>query len=84
MALSAALAKAGHQPTSVATTAVVNLDLVGAGSQITRIDLQTHGVVPGLPEAEFKSFAEDAKANCIISKALASVPMTLSVRFAGS
>jgi osmotically inducible protein OsmC len=84
MALSAALAKAGHQPTSVATTAVVNLDLVGAGSQITRIDLQTHGVVPGLPEAEFKSFAEDAKANCIISKALASVPMTLSVSFAGS
>ncbi|MEZ4413949.1 MAG: OsmC family peroxiredoxin, partial [Gemmatimonadales bacterium] len=46
MALSAGLAKAGHKPQSVATTATVNLDLVGAGSQITRIDLATHGVVP--------------------------------------
>ncbi len=84
MALSASLAKAGHNPKSVATTATVNLELVGAGSQITRIDLVTHGIVPGLSEAEFKKFAEDAKANCIVSKALASVPMTLSVTFAGS
>jgi osmotically inducible protein OsmC len=84
MALSASLAKAGHKPTSVATTATVNLELVGAGSQITRIDLATHGIVPGLSEAEFTKFAEDAKANCIVSKALASVPMTLSVTFAGS
>ncbi|MDH4349212.1 MAG: OsmC family protein [Gemmatimonadota bacterium] len=84
MALSASLAKAGHKPTSVATTATVNLELVGAGSQITRIDLATHGIVPGLSEAEFTTFAEDAKANCIVSKALASVPMTLSVTFAGA
>jgi len=83
MALSASLAKAGHKPTSVATTATVNLELVGAGSQITRIDLATHGIVPDLSEAEFTKFAEDAKANCIVSKALASVPMTLSVTFAG-
>ena len=83
MALSAGLAKAGHKPTSVSTTATVNLDLVGAGSQITRIDLATHGIVPGLSEAEFKKFAEDTKVNCIVSKALASVPMTLAVTFAG-
>jgi osmotically inducible protein OsmC len=83
MALSAGLAKAGHKPTSVSTTATVNLDLVGAGSQITRIDLATHGVVPKLSEAEFRQFAEDTKVNCIVSKALASVPMTLAVTFAG-
>jgi len=83
MALSASLAKAGHTPKSVATTATVNLELVGAGSQITRIDLATHGVVPGLSEAEFKRLAEDTKVNCIVSKALASVPMTLAVTFAG-
>lgn len=84
MALSAGLAKAGHNPTSVATTATVNLEKVGEGFGITRIDLATHGIVPGLSEAEFKKFADDAKANCIVSKALASVPMTLSVTFAGS
>jgi osmotically inducible protein OsmC len=83
MALSAALAKAGHSPKSVATTAVVNLELVGAGSQITRIDLVTHGEVPGLAEAEFQRFAEDTKSNCIVSKALAAVPMTLTVTFIG-
>lgn len=84
MALSAALAKAGHSPRSVATTAVVHLELVGAGSQITRIDLQTHGDIPGLAAAEFTRFAEDAKANCIVSKALAAVPMTVTATFAGA
>jgi len=83
MALSASLAKAGHAPRSVATTATVNLEKVGEGSQITRIDLQTHGEVPGLAEAEFKRLAEETKVNCIVSKALASVPMTLTVTFAG-
>jgi len=84
MALSAALAKAGHHPKSVATTAVVNLELVGAGSQITRIDLATHGEVPGLAEAEFTRFAEETKTTCIVSRALASVPMTLTTTFRGS
>jgi len=84
MALSAALAKAGHKPKSVATTAVVNLELVGAGSQITRIDLATHGEVPGLAEAEFTRFAEETKTTCIVSRALASVPMTLTTTFRGA
>lgn len=84
MALSAALAKAGHKPRSVETTATVHLDKVGEGFGITRIDLNTRGEVPGLSEAEFTRFAEDAKANCIVSKALAAVPMGLKVAFSGS
>jgi osmotically inducible protein OsmC len=83
MALSAALAKAGHPPKSVETTAVVHLNKVGEGFGITGIDLATRGDVPGASEAEFRRLAEDTKVNCIISKALAAVPMTLRVSFTG-
>ena len=77
MALSAALAGAGHIPTSVTTTATVHLGKVDSGFAITGIDLVTRGVVPGLAEAEFKKVAEATKTGCIISKALAAVPMTI-------
>lgn len=78
MALSHALAGAGHVPTSVETTATVHLDKVGDGMSITGIDLVTAGRVAGLSAAEFQRFAEDAKANCIVSRALSAVPMTVA------
>ncbi|MEP7344309.1 MAG: OsmC family protein [Gemmatimonadaceae bacterium] len=77
MALSAMLAKAGHTPKSVETTAVVHLDKVGEAFGITGIDLVTRGDVPGLSAEEFAKSAEDAKANCIVSRALSAVPMKL-------
>lgn len=77
MALSAQLARGGHIPRRVDTEAVVHLDKVGEGSVITRIDLITRGDVPGVAEAEFKRLAEETKVGCIISKALAAVPMTV-------
>lgn len=81
MALAHALSTAGHKVTRIATTATVNLDKdappSGKGFAITRIDLKTRGTVAGLSAAEFLKFAEDTKANCIISKALSAVPMTL-------
>jgi osmotically inducible protein OsmC len=83
MALSAQLAKNGHAPRRVDTEAVVHLDKVGQGSQITRIDLSTRGDVPGVSEAEFQRLAEETKVNCIVSKALASVPMTVRASLAG-
>lgn len=73
MALSAGLFKAGKTATSIDTKAVVILE----GTTITRIDLTTRGVVPGITAAEFEAQAEDAKKNCIISQALKAVPMTL-------
>ncbi len=82
MALSAALARAGHVPTSVDTTASVHLDKVNDGFSVTGIDLVTRGVVPGLSAEEFTRFAEDAKKGCIISRALAAVPMTVSASLA--
>ena len=77
MALSAGLTTAGHPPTSLDTTAVVTLGKIGEQTAVTRIDLTLKGVVPGLAEAEFKRLAEDAKKNCIISRAISAVPMTL-------
>lgn len=78
MALALGLTKAGHPPASIETSAAVHLNKVGEGFGITRIDLVTRGDVPGLAEAEFQRLATDAKLNCIISKALAAVPITLS------
>jgi osmotically inducible protein OsmC len=83
MALSAGLAKGGHTPKSVETTATVHLEKVGDGFSITGIDLATRGDVPGLAEAEFQRFAEDARVNCIVSRALASVPVKLTTSFVG-
>jgi len=73
MALSGALSKAGKPPKSIDTKAIVILE----GLTITKIELTTRAVVPGLTAAEFQTLADDAKANCIVSKALAAVPITL-------
>jgi lipoyl-dependent peroxiredoxin len=82
MALSHMLAGAGHVPTSVETTATVHLDKVGEAMTITGIDLVTVGSVPGLSEADFVKWAENSKANCIVSRALSAVPMTLDAKLA--
>ena len=82
MALSLGLTTAGHPPTSLDTNAVVTLAKVGESFAITRIDLTLKGVVPGLSASEFQRLAEDAKKNCIISRAIASVPMTLEATLA--
>jgi osmotically inducible protein OsmC len=74
MFLAALLSKAGTPPTSIETTARVSLDMSGPAPRIGRIDLRTQGVVPGVDEATFQSTAEEAKANCPVSAALASVP----------
>jgi osmotically inducible protein OsmC len=80
MALTLGLSQAGHQPKSVSTTATVHLDKVGGGFGITGITLDTRGDVPGITEADFKRLAEAAKTGCIISRALASVPMTVNAK----
>jgi osmotically inducible protein OsmC len=77
MALSNMLAKAGHTPTSVRTTAKVYVEKVEGGMAITRIELSTRGAVPGLDNAGFVTHAQNAKTGCPVSKALASVPISL-------
>ena len=73
MALSNALAQAGHTPDSVKTDAVVTLRPVDGTTTITTIALTTVGVVPGIDEAEFLKLAEETKTGCIVSRALAGV-----------
>jgi len=77
MALSAGLAKAGHTPKRVHTTAAVHFDKVGEGFAITSIDLKVDAEVPGIDAAKFQEFAEGAKKNCPVSKALAATPINL-------
>lgn len=73
MALSNQLAQGGNVPDSVTTEATVTLDKVDGAPTITRIDLVTKGVVPGVSDEEFQRQAQEAKDNCIISRALGAV-----------
>jgi osmotically inducible protein OsmC len=84
MALSNMLAEGGTPPDSVRTEATVTLAMVEGQPTITRIDLVTVGSVPGLDEAAFREKAEQAKAGCPVSRALAGVDeVTLDARLAG-
>jgi lipoyl-dependent peroxiredoxin len=70
MAFANALSQAGFVPTSVDTIARVKLEKTDSGFAITRIELDTTGVVPGVDESTFLKIAEDAKENCPVSKLL--------------
>ncbi len=82
MALSAALGRAGHDPDSVSTNAAVHLEKGDSGFSITRVHLTTEAVVPGIEQAQFEEIANEAKANCPVSKALAGVEITLDAKLA--
>jgi len=70
MALSKQLGDAGHPAERLATTANLSLDQVGTGFAITAIHLDLAGKVPGIDAAKFQALANDAKANCPVSKVL--------------
>ena len=67
MALSNGLAKDGHAPERLETSATVTFV---PGTGITKSALTVTGSVPGLDEAGFRQAAEDAKENCPVSSAL--------------
>ena len=71
MALANGLAKDGHAPDDLRTSATVTFE---AGKGITRIGLSVAGSVPGLDQEGFRAAAQTAKENCPVSKALAVVP----------
>src|SRR5216683_2643725 len=74
MALSNILAEAGSPPDSVHTDATVTLRPVDGKPTITKIALVTVGRVPGINEDAFIEQANQAKAGCPVSRALAGVP----------
>jgi osmotically inducible protein OsmC len=71
MALSNGLAKDGHAPEELHTSATVTFQ---PGEGIRRIALTVEGRVPGLDAGAFEEAARTAKENCPVSKALAGVP----------
>ena len=70
MALSGGLARAGTPPDHVHVSATVTFDKVGDAWTITRSELDVVGVVPGIDDAAFDAAAENARANCPVSRAL--------------
>jgi lipoyl-dependent peroxiredoxin len=74
MALAHGLAQGGNPPEQLETSATVTFQ---PGEGITRSALAVRGTVPGMTDEDFKAAAEDAKANCPVSKALAGTTVEL-------
>jgi osmotically inducible protein OsmC len=70
MALSAFLGRAGITPTQISTQASLTLEQVGGNWTITAIHLETNAKVPGVTREKFEEIANDAKANCPVSRVL--------------
>ncbi len=70
MALSFALAGAGYNDGTLETNARVTVDKDGDGFTITSSKLDLRAKVPGIAQDEFARIAEEAKANCPVSKLL--------------
>ena len=82
MALSFKLAEAGFTDGSLTTDAEVTLEKEDGGFTVTKSALSTKGKVEGLDRTKFEELAEDAKANCPISKLL-NCEITLETSFEG-
>lgn len=81
MFLSALLTNNGFKPVRIHTTATVHL---GAGPTINKIELNSEAEVPGIDATKFAEFADQAKAGCPVSKALAAVgEIVLNARLVG-
>ncbi|MFC6920028.1 OsmC family protein [Meiothermus taiwanensis] len=81
MFLSALLTNNNTPPEELRATARVHL---GEGPTISKIELHLEGRVPGLSPEKFQELAQEAKAKCPISKALAAVPeISLEARLLG-
>ena len=76
MALSSALAKAGTPAEQLETSVEVDFQ---PGQGVTEIRISVRGTVPGLSDDDFATAAQGAKENCPVSKALAAVPIALTV-----
>jgi lipoyl-dependent peroxiredoxin len=82
MQLSGLLTRAGHAPEALDASADVHLTKGDEGFSITRIDLTVVGRVPGIDEMTFVQTAQDAKAKCPVSRALAALSITLDAKLA--
>lgn len=70
MALSMMLGQAGLTAERIETQAVVTLDKVGEGFEITAVDLTLKAKIPGADANQFQQIANQAKEGCPVSKLL--------------
>ena len=70
MALSHALASAGHEPEEVEVDAVCTFGPVEGGFAITRMALDVRAAVSGIDQAAFEGVLAEAEADCPVSNAL--------------
>ncbi|MGH2858551.1 MAG: OsmC family peroxiredoxin [Solirubrobacteraceae bacterium] len=77
MSLANLLEEAGHPPADLQTTARVRLEQRDEGFRITRIAVSTVGEVPGIDAERFAALAQQAKATCPVSLALAGTEIVL-------
>lgn len=73
MFLSALLSADGHVPSHVHTSAKVHIGQVEGAPTIHTIELNCEADVPGIDDDTFQEYAQNAKAGCPVSKALAAV-----------
>jgi lipoyl-dependent peroxiredoxin len=73
MKLSFVLGAAGFTPDEIKTNCAITLD----NGTITKSELSVEAKVPGITAEKFKECAEDAKANCPVSKAYGAFEITL-------
>ena len=79
MALSGKLGEAGMTAEKLQTTANVSLEKVADGFTITAVHLTLVAKIPGASQEAFDAAAQDAKANCPVSKLL-NATITLDAR----
>lgn len=77
MAFSLVLEEAGYLADTIETDAAVDIEKSGEGYRITRVHLSMAARVPGIDEVKFRALAEQAKAGCPVSRALAGTTITL-------
>jgi len=76
MKLSFVLGAAGFTPSRIETTCTVTL----AEGTITSSHLEVKAKVPKLKAKNFPQYAEEAKANCPVSKALSAIAITMDAQ----
>jgi len=80
MALSLALGKAGFAPERIDAEATVTIEPADGGFAIRSSHLVCEARVPEIDDATFAKHAESTKLGCPVSKALASIEVTLNAR----
>ena len=80
MALTAQLSRAHITPKRIHTNARVKLEKIDEAFSITQIELETEAEIPDIDDATFQQYAQGAKDNCPLSKALASTPISMTAK----